>query len=106
MIYTSLAVLAMSASTAVSPLPSAIHLHPHAPLLDNRISVTLHNNAPIFQDVMIGGRSYTIWAHQGLTIKAPAGTIVYADSATGNHQRGEVLVEVSSAVQDKTLTLK
>ena len=106
MIYTSLAILAMSASTAVTPLPKSVHLHPHSAMLDNRISLTLHNNAPMFQDVLIGGRSYTIQAHQGLVIKAPAGTVVYADSATGLHHRGDVLVEVSSAVENQTLTLK
>jgi hypothetical protein len=106
MIYTSLAVAVLSASTAVSPLSKLVHFHPHSTQPDTRISVTLHNNAPIFQDVKIDGRSYTILAHQGLTVKAPAGTMIYADSATTGHHRGDVLVEISSTVKDQTITLK
>lgn len=106
MIYTSLAVLALSASAAVPQLSKAVHLHPHPALTDNRISFSIHNNAPIFQDVKVDGRSYTIMAHQNLKIKAPAGTLIFADSETGMHRRGEVLLEVSSQVQNQTLTLK
>jgi hypothetical protein len=106
MIYTSLAVLALSASTAVSPLSKVVHFHPHSAQPDTRITVTLHNNAPMFQDVKVDGHSYTIGAHQGIHIKAPAGTVVYADSTTGKHHRGDVLLEVSSQVENTTLDLK
>jgi hypothetical protein len=106
MIYTSLAVLALSASTAVSPLPKLVHFHPHAAQPDTRISLTLHNASPIFQDIKVAGRSYTILAHQGLNIKAPAGTVIYADSATSTHRRGDVLLEVSSQVQNEKIDLK
>jgi ABC-type transporter Mla subunit MlaD len=106
MIYTSLAVLALSASTAVSPLSKLVHFHPHSAQPDTRITLTLRNDAPVFQDVKIAGRSYTILAHQAINIKAPAGTVVYADSTTGTHRRGDVLVEISSQVQDKMLDLQ
>ncbi len=106
MIYTSLAVLALSASTAVSPLPKLVHLHPHSVQPDYRISLALHNDAPIFQDIKIAGHSYTIGPHQGLKIKAPAGTIIYADSSTGAHHRGEVLVELSSQTENQVIDLQ
>ncbi len=106
MIYTSLAIVMLSASTAVSPLSKLVHFHPHAAQPDNRISVTLHNDQPIFQDVKVDGHTYTISAHQGLTIKAPAGTVIYSDSSTGVHKRGEVLVQVSSQVRDQTFQLR
>jgi hypothetical protein len=106
MIYTSLAVLALSASTAVSPLTKLVHFHPHSAQPDTRITFILRNDAPIFQDVKVAGRSYTILPHQAINIKAPAGTVIYADSTTGGHRRGDVLVEVSSQVKDKMLELQ
>jgi hypothetical protein len=106
MIYTSLAVLALSASAAVSPLSKLVHLHPHSAQMDTRVSVTLHNDAPVFQDVKIDGHSYTVWAHQGLIVKAPAGTVVYADSSTGAHHRGDVLVTLTAQVNQQSIDLK
>ena len=106
MIYTSLAVLALSASTAVPQLSKAVHLHPHSAVPDTRISVMLHNDAPMFQDVLIDGRSYTILAHKGLTIKAPAGTVIYADSSTGEHHRGEKIAELDPSLNNQRLELK
>ena len=41
MIYTSLAVLALSASTAVSPLSKLVHFHPRSAQPDTRISLTI-----------------------------------------------------------------
>jgi len=106
MIYTSLAVLALSASAAVSPLSKLVHLHPHSAQPDTRVSVTLHNDAPMFQDVKVDGHTYTVWSKQGLTIKAPAGTVVYADSSTGSHRRGEVLVTLTAQVDHQSIDLK
>jgi hypothetical protein len=107
MIYTSLAVLALSANAAVSPqIARLVHMHPHASQPDTRISLTIHNQASIFQDVKVDGRSYTIPSERGLTIKAPIGTVVYADSATGRHHRGDVLAEMSSSLDHKVINLK
>jgi hypothetical protein len=106
MIYTSLAILALSASTVVSPLSKMVHFHPHSTQPDTRISLVIRNDASVFQDIKVGGRSYTILGHRGLNIKAPAGTIIYADSSTGVHHRGEVLVEVSTQVQNQEIELR
>jgi hypothetical protein len=105
MIYTSLVVIAMSASAAVSPLSKLVHVHPHTQM-DTRISVTLHNKSTIFQDVRIDGRPYEMKAGSTLTVKAPAGTQVIADGPTGLHKRGDVLVELSSAVNQSSIDLK
>jgi hypothetical protein len=98
MIYSSLAVLALSASAAISPT-NHIHLHPKAPLPDYRVSVEVYNNSIFFRDIKIDGRVYTVQAHQGLTIKAPVGTVVYADSPMANHHRGDAILEVTPQVQ-------
>jgi hypothetical protein len=106
MIYTSLAVLALSASAALSPGARLVHFHPHAAQLDNRITLTLRNGAPVFQDVKIDGRSYTIGAHQGITVKAPAGTVIYADSATGSLRRGATIAQLSAKIDHQLLDIK
>jgi hypothetical protein len=106
MIYTSLAVLALSASTVISSLPKLVHFHPHAAQPDTRIIVTLHNDATIFQDVKIDGRSYTIKAHQGLTIKAPAGTVIYSDINTGSHRRGQEIAQLGPELNQQLIDLK
>ena len=71
MLVSSLAVFALAASTAVSPVSKSVHLH--TAQLDSRIHVTLHNDGRMFQDVKVDGRSYTIIPHHGISIKAPAG---------------------------------
>ena len=105
MIYTSLAVLAMSASSVLSSLPRT-HLHTRSSQLDHRVSVTLHNSSAIFQDVKVAGRTYTIPAERGITIKAPAGTIVYADGPTGLHRRGDALLEMSSVTDQQKIDIR
>ena len=95
MIYTSLAVLAMSASAAISPLSNIIHFHPKATQPDTRVSVTLVNQARGFRDVNVGGHTYTVLSHQALEIKAPAGTLVYAGNPTPHFKRGDVVLEVA-----------
>ena len=106
MIYTSLAVLALSASAAVSPLSKLVHLHPRNTQPDTRVIVTLHNDSSIFQDIKIDGHTYTIRSHQGLVIKAPAGTKVFAESSTGGLHRGDLVVELDAQLDQKRITLK
>jgi len=103
--YTSLAVFALSASAAVSPLSKLVHLHPHAQA-DTRISITLVNKAPMFQDVKVDGHIYTVLSNRALNIKAPAGTVIYADSSTGTHHRGEVIAELDPTLNKKAIELK
>ena len=103
MIYTSLAVLALSASAAASPLSHFVHMHPHAAAGDARVTLTLRNTASIFQDVKVAGHSYTVQPNRSLTIKAPAGTVVYADSSTGAHHRGEVIAQLDAEANQKSV---
>jgi hypothetical protein len=105
MIYTSLAILALSASTAVSPLSKMVHLHTHPARKDNRVSVTLYNNAFLFRDVKVDGRVYSVRSHGTLTIKAPAGTVVYAASRSPQFKRGDVMLEVTPKIDHTQITL-
>ncbi len=103
MIYSSLAVLAMSASAVVNPFTNLVHMHPKQP--DTRINVTLVNDSRDFRDVKVDGHTYTVLAHQGLSIKAPAGTVVYAASRTSAHKRGDALLELTPKVDRQRIAL-
>ena len=105
MIYTSLAVLAMSASAAVSPLSNMVHLHPKAAQPDTRISVTLVNQAYSFRDVQVAGHTYTVNPSHTLTIKAPAGTVIYAASRTPLLHRGDVVLAVTPQYDHQRIAL-
>ena len=84
MIYSSLAVLALSASAMVNPLTNLVHLHPwHAqPVIqpDTRISLKVYNRGTDLREVTIGGQLYAVRPHKTLSIKTQEGTLAYADS--------------------------
>ena len=104
MILSSLAAVVLSAS-AFSPLSHLVHLHPKAAQPDTRISVTLINQASSFRDVKVDGRVYTIGSHGTLTIKAPAGTPVFAESRTFEYRRGDLMLEIGATKTD-SVTLR
>ena len=106
MIYSSLAVLAMSASALINPFTNLVHLHPRPAQTDNRINVTLINNGVGFQDVKVGDHVYTVLASHTLGIKAPIGTVVYAASASREHHRGDAILMVTPELKDRTVPIK
>ena len=106
MIYSSLAVLAMSASALINPFTNLVHLHPRPAQTDNRINVTLINKGLGFQDVKVGDHTYTVMATHSLSIKAPAGTVVYAARASSGHHRGDPLLTVTPELKNQTVAIK
>ena len=97
-----------TASTSAYALPHfGLHRHPGAaPAKDKRVTVLVRNDAFIFKDIKINGHVYTVEPHQFLTIQAPQGTEVYADSNGATYHRGDMLFEVSSAMKDAVVPLK
>lgn len=105
MIYTSLAVIALSASSAISPLSNFVHLHGKPVKTDTRITMTLVNKASLFRDVKVDNHTYTVMPLGTLSIKAPAGTKVYAESAMPFANRGDVLLEVTPQLDHQRVNL-
>ena len=101
MILSSLAVLALSA--VANPFTHIIHMHPKQP--DTRVTLTLRNDSMNFRDVKIDGQAYTVRAHGAIDIKAPIGTVVYADSQTLEHKRGDAILEVTPKLANQQVTL-
>ena len=104
MILSSLAMLALSASAAISPL-NMVHLHPHVAQTDTRVRVEILNSGLTFRDVTVGEKTYTVEPQHALTIKAPAGTMVYAASRSSFHKRGDALLTLDPQMNKQVLKL-
>jgi hypothetical protein len=72
---------------------------------DARVFVTLVNKSVIFRDVMIDGHQYTLLPNELLTVKGPAGTVVYAASAYKKIHRGDALVELTPSLDHSRVSL-
>ena len=49
--------------------------------------------------------AYTLRPHELLTVKGPAGTVVYAASAFGRYQRGDTLVALTPSLDHSRISL-
>ena len=105
MIYSSLAVLAMSASAAMNPFTNLVHMHPRPAQTDNRVTITLLNKSIGLREVKVGDQIYTVLMDHSLDIKAPVGTVVYAASRTLTHHRGDPIVVVTPELNRRVLNL-
>jgi hypothetical protein len=109
---TSLAVLLVAGAMAPAeahawPFGKALHLHPDADQTkDAKVAFLLHNKGELAQNVRVDGTVYTVGPLQSVTIKAPAGAAVYADSPGAGHQRGELLYVVRGDLKDATVSFE
>ncbi len=73
---------------------------------DDRIFVTLVNTGFTFMDVKVDGHTYTVQPHDLLTVKGPAGTVVYAASSFGRRHRGDVLLALTPGLDRSRITIR
>ena len=88
---------------SAAPLPGIFHLHPRT--TDSRIQYTVFNRTNIFYEVRIAGKVYEILPHHVLTVRAPAGTQVYAAMDMHTHKNGALLHELTPEDNSKMLIL-
>jgi len=62
------------------------------------ISVQVFNRGKAPQVIVMDGQSYTVQPQQAITIKGPAGTSVYADTAGNGYQKGDLLFKFASSL--------
>ena len=90
-----------------SPIAKLLHLHPRASKAeDSRVIVQVYNKGLEFQDLNVDGHTYTVRPHCWLTIKAPAGTAVYAASTGFGHRKGDLLFALTPQMKNATVTLQ
>ena len=94
----SLTLLALSACTVASASAAGTNHDLRPSKKDARVFVTLVNKSPLFRDVTIDGHKYTVMPNDLLTVKAPAGTVVYAASRYGKTHTGDPLLELVPAM--------
>ena len=100
--------LSLSATSAHAwPLGRLLHLHPTATSAkDTRISFALFNKSGIIQDVDVAGQKYRLLPNSGLTITAPEGTEVIAETISRGHNKGDVLFAVQASLESDTVVLQ
>jgi hypothetical protein len=72
---------------------------------DARVFVTLVNTGVTFRDVRVDGHIYTLQPHELLTVKGPAGTMVYAASSFGKYHRGDVMVALTPSLDHSRISI-
>lgn len=104
MIYTTLAIAALAASSALPNLGNVFHLHlASTRKADERIRVVLVNKGLLFCDITVDGHTYTVPSQHNISIMAPAGTPVYAGSVMPGHRRGNLLLTVAPQLKDQVI---
>jgi hypothetical protein len=67
--------------------------------------VTLVNKGVTFRDVRIDGHIYTLQPNELLTVKGPAGTVVYAASPYKKIHRGDALLALTPAMDHSRISI-
>jgi hypothetical protein len=75
------------------------------PQPDTQITVEVYNNQGRAQQVRVAGRIYTVMPYGHLTLKAPAGTQVFAVSRGVKHRKGDLLFAFAPGLNQSTVTL-
>jgi hypothetical protein len=100
-----LTLLALSACTVASASAAGTNHDLRLHKKDTRVFVTLVNKSVTFRDVTIDGHNYTLLPHELLTVKGPAGTVVYAGSAFGRYHRGDALVALTPSMDHSRVAI-
>lgn len=102
----SFTLLALSVCSVASASAAVTTNHHSNHAKDGRVFVTLVNTGVTFLDLKIGDQTYTVQPHNLLTVKGPAGTVVYAASSFGRIHRGDVLVALTPGLDQSRITIR
>jgi hypothetical protein len=101
------AVLGMSASTAVYAAPTAIVTPLHAMFEKSKmVKLSLRNDTDAPMELKVGEDVMTIAAGKTVAVKLAIGTRIVTNAATAGHASGALLAEVSPALSDATIGIK
>jgi hypothetical protein len=81
-------------------------MHPYfaAKATNATVAIKLYNKGTTSQDVKVNDQVYTVGPHASVTIKAAAGTQVYAATASASHQLGDMLFVITPQLDGGTVS--
>ena len=88
------------------PFGKALHLHPKDSAPDGRVMIHVRNEASIFRDIKIDGRTYTILPHRSVLVTAPEGTQIFAASTGFSYHRGDLIATIAPVTENETIVLR
>ena len=98
---------ALALSSVLSPFNALVDHHAPARQKDQRVSFVIHNVSLIrFDYLKIDGQTYTVPAHGAIAVKAPTGTVIFANSQFSRFHRGDVLLTVTPELSDSIIDLQ
>jgi hypothetical protein len=103
----SIAVLILAgaiAPTAANAGSVANLMHPYFAARTANVQIKLYNKGVVSQDVKVNDKVYTVKPHASVTIKAAAGTQVYAATASASHQLGDMLFVITPQLDGGTVS--
>lgn len=95
------------APAAVGAGPVGNLMHPYfaaKTAKDAAVQIKLHNKGTISQDVKVNDKVYTVKPNDSITIKAVAGTQVYAATAGTGYKSGDVLFAITPQLDGMTIS--
>jgi hypothetical protein len=96
------ALLCSGAAFAAAPsVPTAT-----TPIYIHRVHFDLRNDTMQVITVQAGVQQFTVAPGKSMSVKLPIGTNLVAENSTPNRAAGTLLVQVGTALGDKTVVLK
>lgn len=92
-------------AASAAPLGKMIHMHPRGSHShDGRVTVFLVNKNDMFRDVQVGGKTYTVLAHESVSITAQSGTQIVAAGPASN-ARGNIVATIEPSLNSRLIYL-
>ena len=102
-----IAVIGMSASTAVYAAPASVSVPVHAMFAKEKlVKLSLRNDSTMPMELKVGESVMTLEPGKTVAVKLAVGTRILANAATSTHESGALLTEVSASLSDATIGLK
>jgi hypothetical protein len=95
--------LATSFALLLGAAGATASAHASAARGGDRIAVHLVNKGDNAQTIKVDGHIYAVRPHDGLEVKVPAGTVVYAAGASTHYHDGDKLLAVTPDMKDKII---
>jgi len=103
----SIAILGLTASTAVYAAPTSVHAPVHAMFGNPKlVTLSLRNDSSTALELKVGEQLMTLEAGKLITLKLPVGTRILANATTPTHEAGTLLAQISGELSGATIGIK